>query len=247
MPRYNRDRDWIEEIPENRWSGPYRDYGWEADQSSLPEFRDPSVHLTPWERREVEMWRHRNQRLGRENPFRGRGGRRGMQIGERRERDFAPMGYYAEPWGRGFDEMGNFSTAWDWQTPGPYTGVGPKNYRRPDDRIEEDVCERLTQHGRVDATDIKISVEDGEVTMKGWVADRGQKRMAEDSALSVPGVWDVHNRLTINRYPEGAKGRTVRPGKTGVFPLSDEDEAPEDAEAEWMGDFLDGESEEGAQ
>src|SRR5205823_13121816 len=30
---------------------------------------------------------------------------------------------------------------------GPHAGRGPRSYQRADDRIRDDVCERLTQHG----------------------------------------------------------------------------------------------------
>jgi hypothetical protein len=34
-----------------------------------------------------------------------------------------------------------------------------QNYKRSDDRIEEDINERMTRHGMVDATDIEVSVQ----------------------------------------------------------------------------------------
>ena len=57
---------------------------------------------------------------------------------------------------------------------GQFTGRGPRNYRRSDDRIEEDINERLTHHGMVDATDIEVSVQNGEVTMRGSVDSRSE-------------------------------------------------------------------------
>jgi osmotically-inducible protein OsmY len=81
--------------------------------------------------------------------------------------------------------------------PGPYTGRGPRGYRRSDDRIREDVCERLTEHGHVDATDIEVRVDNGEVTLSGTVDSPQVKRMAEDSAYAVAWVKDVHNRLRV--------------------------------------------------
>lgn len=94
---------------------------------------------------------------------------------------------------------------------GPYResfrGRGPKNWRRPDERVRELVNERLTDHDDVDATDIEVAVADGEVTLTGTVPNRHQKRSAEDAAWSC-GVRDVHNRLTIaNREPHLGKAR----------------------------------------
>ncbi len=82
---------------------------------------------------------------------------------------------------------------------GPYTGVGPRNYKRSDERICEDVSARLTEHGWIDASDIDVNVDNGEVTLTGTVDSRATKRLAEDIADSVPGVRDVHNRLTFRR------------------------------------------------
>jgi hypothetical protein len=89
-----------------------------------------------------------------------------------------------------------------WQLNGPYTGVGPKGYEPADERILEEVSERLTQHGQLDATDIEVSVQDGIVKLEGRVSDRRAKRMAEDTAESVAGVRDVHNHLRLNRSSE---------------------------------------------
>ncbi|HUR81900.1 MAG TPA: BON domain-containing protein [Thermoanaerobaculia bacterium] len=78
-----------------------------------------------------------------------------------------------------------------------YRGRGPKNWRRSDERIHENVNERLTDHDDVDATDIEVTVENAEVTLTGIVTSRREKRIAEDVAWSCGGVNDVHNRLTI--------------------------------------------------
>lgn len=78
-----------------------------------------------------------------------------------------------------------------------YTGRGPRNYRRADERIHEDVCERLTADPRVDAFDVEVRVKDGEVTLAGNVNSREEKRRAEDDALSVNGVKDVINELHV--------------------------------------------------
>ncbi|HEX7002565.1 MAG TPA: BON domain-containing protein [Trueperaceae bacterium] len=82
---------------------------------------------------------------------------------------------------------------------GPHAGRGPEGYQRSNERIVEDVSERLTRHGHVDATRIRVTAEDGEVTLEGTVDSRRAKRLAEDAAESVAGVRDVHNRLRIDR------------------------------------------------
>jgi len=82
---------------------------------------------------------------------------------------------------------------------GPNAGRGPKGYSRGDERIREDVCERLTQHGGVDASDVEVRVEGGVVTLTGTVPDRQMKHFAEDTAESVRGVSDVRNELRVAR------------------------------------------------
>lgn len=80
-----------------------------------------------------------------------------------------------------------------------YVGRGPKGYRRSDDRIREDVSEELTRHPGVDASEIEVRVENGEVTLTGTVESRQAKRMAEDCVEQCSGVKEVHNQLRVNR------------------------------------------------
>jgi hypothetical protein len=78
-----------------------------------------------------------------------------------------------------------------------FSGRGPKNYTRAEERIHEDVCDRLTSDPFVDATDIDVRVTGGEITLEGAVRTRDQKRRAEDITASVRGVRDVQNRVRI--------------------------------------------------
>jgi osmotically-inducible protein OsmY len=95
----------------------------------------------------------------------------------------------------------------DWQVPGPFTGRGPRGYQRSDDRIREDVCDRLTQHGQIDASDIEVRVENGEVTLTGTVGSREAKRMAEDVSDSVQGVREVHNQVRVKQEQQPLQGQ----------------------------------------
>lgn len=78
---------------------------------------------------------------------------------------------------------------------GGHRGRGPKGYQRPDERVCEDVCEALTRDPGVDASDIEVQVEGGEVRLSGFVETRFDKRRAEDVAAGVSGVRDVRNEL----------------------------------------------------
>ena len=93
---------------------------------------------------------------------------------------------------------GTFTYTEVWLLEGPQSGRGPKGYKRSDDRIKEDVCDRLEQHGQVDASEIDVSLDDGVVTLEGTVDDRRTKRLAEDAAASVQGVRDVMNHLKVD-------------------------------------------------
>jgi hypothetical protein len=80
---------------------------------------------------------------------------------------------------------------------GSFVGRGPKNFRRSDDRIREDVCDRLTMHGEVDPSDVEVRVEDRVVTLLGTVDSRFERRLAAETAASVLGVVDVHDQLKV--------------------------------------------------
>lgn len=75
--------------------------------------------------------------------------------------------------------------------------AGPKGYTRPDERIREDLCERLTHAGRLDVREVEVTVSDGWVTLSGTVPARPQKYRIEDIAASVYGVKDVENRIRV--------------------------------------------------
>ena len=55
----------------------------------------------------------------------------------------------------------------------------------------------LTDTPDLDATDIDVAVEDGEVTLSGTVDDRDARWLAEDLAEAISGVRAVHNRLRV--------------------------------------------------
>jgi osmotically-inducible protein OsmY len=82
---------------------------------------------------------------------------------------------------------------------GSHIGKGPRGYRRPDERIREEISDALTRHPHIDATNIDVKVLDGEVTLSGTVDDRQQKREAEWIAERCEGVKDVHNQIKVQR------------------------------------------------
>jgi hypothetical protein len=82
---------------------------------------------------------------------------------------------------------------------------GPKGYARSDERIHEEVCERIARSG-VDADDVEVRVEKREVTLTGTVHERQEKWWLEDLADDVFGVEEVHNHLRVVRGEAGAPG-----------------------------------------
>lgn len=79
-----------------------------------------------------------------------------------------------------------------------HRGRGPTDYVRSDDRIREDVNDRLTDDYWVDASRIGVVVSAGEVTLNGTVDSKSDKRRAEDLADAVSGVKHVQNNLRVD-------------------------------------------------
>jgi len=131
---------------------------------------------------------------GRDNVNRGAGWRSGQDYGRNDERGF---------WDRASDEVSSWfgdEEAERRRRMDEFRGRGPKGYTRSDDRIREDVSDRLTDDWRVDATDIEIAVSSGEVTLSGTVDSRDAKRRAEDLAETISGVKNVQNNLRVKDF-----------------------------------------------
>lgn len=153
-----------------------------------------------------------------------RGDRRERAGGERRAGDggwirdhgYVDEGYGREPrsgWGdpSGWGVEREFGYDRGRGAAGPHAGRGPRGYQRSDERIREDVCDALCAHGYIDASDIEVTVANGEVTLVGVVRERPEKRMAEDAAEQVSGVREVHNQLRVSPGGSG-QDRETRPG-----------------------------------
>ena len=97
-----------------------------------------------------------------------------------------------------------------------HRGRGPKGYRRSDERIKEDVNDRLSDDYYLDASNVEVEVANSEVTLTGTVNNRNDKRRAEDLAESVSGVTNVENRLRVkqNRYEDYGTSNTSTGNQT---------------------------------
>lgn len=89
-----------------------------------------------------------------------------------------------------------------------HRGKGPKGHQRSDERIREAVNDALEDDHHVDASNIEVQVQNGEVTLTGTVSDRRQKRAAEDCVEDLRGVRDVHNQLRVQRQDDQGNQRT---------------------------------------
>jgi hypothetical protein len=118
-------------------------------------------------------------------------------------------------WGGGSDSGRDIGGSRESVRPN-YAGRGPKGYTRSDDRIREEISDRLMDDHDVDASEIEVEVKNGEVTLTGTVANRDQKRRAEELVERCHGVSDVTNNLRVNRQTagEGARQGASQAGQT---------------------------------
>lgn len=97
-----------------------------------------------------------------------------------------------------------------------FRGRGPRSYTRSDERITEDLNERLTQDDLLDATDIAVQVSGGVATLQGTVEQRWMKHHAEDLAESCSGIRDVRNEIRVGgSAPSSASSSSSTATRTG--------------------------------
>lgn len=220
---YGRERGQRLDVPMPPWSQEdrrmYNDYGY-GRQGDMYDDRWRAGNYG----RQSEAYGERGYGYGREGQMGGQGYGREGQMGDRwqsgnygrqgqieRGRGFG-QDYDSSMYDRGYGNQeygsqGSSRPSWSytevWFIPGPFSGQGPKGYQRSDERIQEEVCERLTQHGHIDARNIEVKVQNGEVTLDGTVNDRQTKRLAEDVVDSLSGVREIHNNLRVQQHDQG--------------------------------------------
>lgn len=156
-----------------------------------------------------------------DDDYRSSGYGRRDDYGRQTSRDDYGRGNYGQGRGTGFGDPNPYvQAATDGETQGAHRGRGPKDYKRSDDRIREDVNDRLTDDAHIDASGIQVSVKDGEVTLTGTVENRFAKRHAEDLAERISGAKHVQNNLRVqdSRWDQGqadtTSAGTTRGGST---------------------------------
>lgn len=196
--RDERDRNW-----RSREQNRQGDNRWPEGEDYA---REQQIGGTRWRRPSMQdEWNRGSEREVWESDGGQRVGWQGDRWQGRRESQFRGD---ESNYGRGWNQnMGGWNQGQEMRRENErqYVGRGPRGYKRSDSRIEEDVNERLTQHGMIDATDIEVSVQNGEVTLRGYVDRRMAKRLAEDIADSVFAVKEVHNQIKVKQTDEGDK------------------------------------------
>lgn len=197
--RARRDDEYRRDSRDNNWRDPDRE---RVFQSPDQQFETSGSYRQP----QGDTWRDRDGRYGATYGDSGHGGYRRPSYP-----DAAYGSSHTDYANRSYDR-GRFDGVYapSYASPpsadrlareyrGGYSGRGPKGYTRTDERIREDVCERLSWNDEVDATDISVLVDKGEVTLEGSVESRHMKRLAADIAEDVPGVADVHNTIRVRK------------------------------------------------
>jgi osmotically-inducible protein OsmY len=91
--------------------------------------------------------------------------------------------------------QGNTQDDQGWSTHGRSASVPGEEL--PDERIREDVCDRLTQLGPVDCTEVDVDVVGGVVTLRGAVYSDDAKQQVTTVVNGVAGVRSVENQLRV--------------------------------------------------
>jgi len=180
------------------------DEDWRVGPRDFPGYEGNSSNDRNYGAYDPPYWRNRDEDrdLG---DWKGYLARRRAWLQSRQDQNAGGGNYWGGREGmrnpQDWETQGEWGTHLNWSRPirpaGQYAGVGPQGYQRSDERIREDVNDRLTDHPDVDASKIDVQVQHCEVTLTGYVDSRRTKRLAEDIAESVRGVKDVHNQLRV--------------------------------------------------
>jgi osmotically-inducible protein OsmY len=223
---------------EERWRGSGQEWGNERNYGSDRPYGDRD-YVRPSEPLRSEGYRDYGDRFGRsygapidrdrfansaDRPFGGStpsrefGRGAAFQPYARGSQEFGPEGYGSASSYSTRGTGGEWQSSERWRVPGPHSGRGPKGYQRSEERIREEINDRLTAHGLVDATDVDVQIKNGEVTLTGFVDSRAAKHAAEDCAEDVHGVREVHNHLRIRSHADDSGV-----GRTSVLGLTEHD------------------------
>ncbi|OMG74848.1 BON domain-containing protein [Burkholderia ubonensis] len=189
-------QNWQERNERAYWGAGERDEP-NYDESLLPEDEYESAYRFDSERTDQEGW--------------------GREWGDREDRVPPAPGRRAY----GADGCDGHQYLPPFGGPGVERGVprwrrGPKGYTRSDERIREDVCERLARALGIDVSDVSVKVQDGRVELDGTVPARWMRHGIEDIADSCMYVRDVENRVKVRRAEDDNPPQVLRPDQRTV-------------------------------
>ena len=100
--------------------------------------------------------------------------------------------------------------------------TGPKGYQRSDERLKEDICERLMEAHYIDSSDVSVEVTGAKVMLDGTVPSRYMKHGIEDIVDACPGVQDIDNRVRVanpmTRQGQGGQSQSQSLTGGGITP-----------------------------
>ena len=101
---------------------------------------------------------------------------------------------YAQGYGRQYGRNPSANRPYARSNPYPQ---GPKGYQRSDERLKEDISERLMESHYIDCSDVSVDVRGAKVVLEGTVPSRHMKHAIEDLVDACPGVQDIDNRVRV--------------------------------------------------
>ena len=93
--------------------------------------------------------------------------------------------------------MNQLAPVFDEASPKDHRGHGPRDWRKSDERLREEVCEALAADPWLDARDLNVGVDEAEVVLSGVAPCLEARDRAQDIASRVVGVRAVHNFVGI--------------------------------------------------
>jgi len=184
--------------------------------SSAPEWRERSSYYNERDRRNISNYgdggyygsTYNQANDWNQNPEQNRGRLEGWRSSDERYQMGRTHDSERDVMGRERFDYGNEYNRAEGEAKGQHRGKGPRGYQRADDRIRDDINDRLADDSFLDATEIEVVVLNGEVTLSGEVEGRQDKRRAEDLCEGVSGVRNVENRIRVKRTFGDASRRT---------------------------------------
>jgi osmotically-inducible protein OsmY len=221
-PDYDDNRGYGRQYSAASYNRPYRNYerGIGAEGVGFNrDYRHDYDRYTPYHNRR-EDWRTTDYGYGKYDTNYGYGDNYG-NVGYGRSYNRNERNDYRsyndgdrDWWDRATDEVSSWfgdrdaerRRRMDKQQDTTHRGRGPKGYKRSDERIREDINDRLSDDHYVDASDVDVKVEGGDVILSGTVESRAAKRRAEDIVEAISGVSNVENRIRVRQFdtPSGS-------------------------------------------